>query len=143
MQSTTPTVSEQAEAFARNGVLVVPGVFAREEAQAWKEECRRLLDRLTAEAQARGAALPKFRQSGVFVGLSINSSLCRAFARDPRLLDLMEPLIGPNIMFWSDKVVFKAEEVAENTPWHQDWAYWHGCHMPGLRSTMSIPQTAA
>jgi ectoine hydroxylase-related dioxygenase (phytanoyl-CoA dioxygenase family) len=128
MQSTTPTVSEQAEAFARNGVLVVPGVFAREEAQAWKEECRRLLDRLTAEAQARGAALPKFRQSGVFVGLSINSSLCRAFARDPRLLDLMEPLIGPNIMFWSDKVVFKAEEVAENTPWHQDWAYWHGCH---------------
>ena len=128
MHSTTPMASERATAFARDGVLVVPGVFSRQEAQAWKEECRVLLDRLTAEAKARGDASPKFRQTGVFVGLSINSATCRAFARDPRLLDLLEPLIGPNIMFWSDKVVFKAEEVTENTPWHQDWAYWHGCH---------------
>jgi len=128
MQSTRQPASEQAESFARDGVLVVPGVYNRDEVRAWKQECRDLLDRLTAEAQARGEARPKFWQSGVFVGLSINSALCRRFARDERLLDVLEPLIGPNIMFWSDKVVFKAEDVAENTPWHQDWAYWHGCH---------------
>lgn len=114
--------------FARAGVLIVPGLFSREEARDWKEACRELLARLTEEARRRGDPRPKFRQSGVFVGLSVHSPACRAFARDPRLLDALEPLLGPNIMFWSDKVVFKAEEADHDTPWHQDWPYWRGCH---------------
>lgn len=128
MDATKPSAEAQAAEFARTGVLIVPGLFSREEARAWKGACQELLGRLTEEARQRGAPRPTFWQSGVFVGLSIHNPVCRAFARDPRLLDALEPLLGPNMMFWSDKVVFKAEEADDATPWHQDWPYWRGCH---------------
>jgi ectoine hydroxylase-related dioxygenase (phytanoyl-CoA dioxygenase family) len=52
----------------------------------------------------------------------------RRIARDERLLDVLEGLIGPEIGFLSDKVVFKDREVDYESPWHQDWAYWGGSH---------------
>jgi phytanoyl-CoA hydroxylase len=103
-------------------------LFSVAETQKWKEECRRVLEAETAAALARGAPRPPFWHTGVYVGLSIASPLCRSLARDPRLLDALEPAIGPNISFWSDKVVFKADEAVSSTPWHQDWSYWEGYH---------------
>jgi ectoine hydroxylase-related dioxygenase (phytanoyl-CoA dioxygenase family) len=40
----------------------------------------------------------------------------------------MEALLGPHILFWSDKVVFKGEGADYGTPWHQDWPYRKGIH---------------
>ena len=117
-----------AEQFTQDGFLVVPELFSRAEAQAWKAECQRILDQLTGEAENRGEPRPRFWQTDVYVGLSIQSPVFRALGRDARLLDVLEPIIGPNIMFWSDKVVFKSAETDFGTPWHQDWAYWRGIH---------------
>ncbi len=125
MQASTLELSRQ---FATQGFIIAPEVFRPEETAVWKEECRRILAAVTAEAEAAGKPRPGFWQSGVYVGLSIRSEVFRAMARDPRLLDLMEALIGPNLLFWSDKVVFKAEEADFDTPWHQDWPYWKGAH---------------
>jgi hypothetical protein len=126
--SASTTRNSLSARFAADGFVVVPEVIRPEETRAWKEECRRLLATLTEEARARGEPRPRFWESGVYVGLSIRSAVFRAVARDPRLLDILEPLIGPDLMFWSDKVVFKAEEADFDTPWHQDWPYWKGCH---------------
>jgi phytanoyl-CoA hydroxylase len=125
MSPATNSVSTQ---FARDGYYVTDRLFTAEEARQWKQECRRVLDAEAAAALDRDAPRPQFLQTGVYVGLSVASPLCRQFARDPRLLDALEPVIGPNITFWSDKVVFKAEETTASTPWHQDWPYWEGCH---------------
>ena len=85
----------------------------------------RILDDVAREERERGEERPQFLQSGVYVGLSKRSAVCRRFARDPRLLDVMEAVIGPNILFWSDKVVFKSEETDYGTPftssvWHEN-----------------------
>ncbi len=55
--------------------------------------------------------------------------------RDPRLLefllsdevlDLVEPLVGPNIGLWSSHFISKSPFKGKATPWHEDSAYWDG-----------------
>ena len=55
--------------------------------------------------------------------------------RDPQLfeflladavLDLVEPIIGPDIGLWSSHFISKAPRVGHATPWHEDSAYWEG-----------------
>jgi hypothetical protein len=54
---------------------------------------------------------------------------------DPRLfeflmadevLDIVEPLIGPNIGLWSSHFIAKEPFVGRATPWHEDSTYWKG-----------------
>jgi len=55
--------------------------------------------------------------------------------RDPRLmefllsdtvLDLVEPVVGPNIGLWSSHFISKAPRTGKATPWHEDSSYWNG-----------------
>lgn len=55
--------------------------------------------------------------------------------RDPRLfeflmsdeiLDLVEPLIGPNIGLWASHFIAKEPLIGRATPWHEDSSYWKG-----------------
>ena len=55
--------------------------------------------------------------------------------RDPRLLeflqsdevlDLVEPLIGPNIGLWASHLICKEPFTGKATPWHEDSSYWNG-----------------
>lgn len=114
--------------FDRDGVVVVPDLITRDEAHTLKAEIRGLLDEVIQEAQERGEDVPTSLRNGIYVGLSKRSAACRQIHRDPRLLDVIEAVIGPNVLFWSDKVVFKAEDADFGTPWHQDWPYWKGIH---------------
>jgi len=54
--------------------------------------------------------------------------------RDPRLLEfllsdevlnLIEPIIGPNIGLWSSHFISKDPYVGKATPWHEDSFYWN------------------
>ncbi len=55
--------------------------------------------------------------------------------RDPRLLefllsdealDLIEPVIGPNIGLWASHFISKDPFAGKATPWHEDSSYWNG-----------------
>jgi len=46
--------------------------------------------------------------------------------QSPRMTAILQQLIGPNVEFLSYKAVFKNAKTAFRSPWHQDWAYWHG-----------------
>jgi len=124
-------IAEIGKRFQADGFIIVPQLVTEEEAVALKAEARRVLDTVRAEAHARGET-PSFEKNGVFVGVSVRSEKFRQLNRDPRLLDVLEPIIGPNILFWSDKIVFKSEETDFGTPWHQDWPYWKGAHKVSL-----------
>lgn len=54
------------------------------------------------------------------------------FLLAPELLDLVEPLVGPNIGLWSSGFISKDPFTGAATPWHEDSAYWEG-----LISTMN------
>jgi chlorinating enzyme len=55
--------------------------------------------------------------------------------RDPRLLDflladevldLIEPIVGPNIGLWASHFICKPPRTGKATPWHEDSSYWNG-----------------
>jgi ectoine hydroxylase-related dioxygenase (phytanoyl-CoA dioxygenase family) len=114
--------------FRENGFVKVEGMFSAADVAEFKEEIRRILDAARERAAARGDAPGSVAADGVYVGLAAGSDYFRQVARDERLLDALEPILGPNIEFLSDKVVFKAADVDYGSPWHQDWPYWGGAH---------------
>lgn len=68
-------------------------------------------------------------------GKKLSDELDTPHFRDPRLLqfllsdevlDLVEPLIGPNIALWSSHFICKDPYTGRPTPWHEDSAYWNG-----------------
>jgi hypothetical protein len=45
-------------------------------------------------------------------------------ATDPRILDLVEDLIGPDIIVWATHFFCKVPHDPKAVPWHQDASYW-------------------
>lgn len=45
---------------------------------------------------------------------------------DDQVLDLVEPLIGPDIALFSSHFICKPAKVGKRVPWHEDSAYWKG-----------------
>jgi ectoine hydroxylase-related dioxygenase (phytanoyl-CoA dioxygenase family) len=114
--------------FDRDGILVVPHLFTVDDVKAFKQEIGRIVDEVKSEAAQVGRDPKQVLHNGVYVGLAARSALFRQVAGDERILDLLETIIGPNIAFLSDKVVFKNDETDFGSPWHQDWPYWKGSH---------------
>ncbi|MCB1746464.1 MAG: phytanoyl-CoA dioxygenase family protein [Gammaproteobacteria bacterium] len=46
------------------------------------------------------------------------------FFTDDQLLDLVEPLLGPDIVLWTAAVFCKPAATGLEVPWHQDGQYW-------------------
>nr|WP_141680376.1 phytanoyl-CoA dioxygenase family protein [Paenibacillus sp. FJAT-27812] len=76
-----------------------------------------------------------FEEQWELVGRRLNSELDTPHFRDERLLkfllsdevlDMVEPLIGPNIGLWSSHFICKEPLIGKQTPWHEDSAYWNG-----------------
>jgi hypothetical protein len=68
-------------------------------------------------------------------GDKLSDELDTPHFRDPRLLDflladevldLVEPLVGPDIALWTSHFISKDPKVGRATPWHEDSAYWNG-----------------
>lgn len=68
-------------------------------------------------------------------GAKLSDELDTPHFRDSRLLDfllsdyvldLVEPLIGPDIALWSSHFICKDPYTGRPTPWHEDSAYWNG-----------------
>ena len=45
-------------------------------------------------------------------------------ATDPRILDLVEDLMGPDILCWASAVLSKRPQDPKAVPWHQDASFW-------------------
>lgn len=56
------------------------------------------------------------------------------FVNEPKLLDMIERQIGPNILFWSGGGVSKPPHTGMEIKWHQDAPYWNvsGNHAGGV-----------
>ncbi|MBX9965162.1 MAG: phytanoyl-CoA dioxygenase family protein [Burkholderiales bacterium] len=47
-----------------------------------------------------------------------------AAAQDPGVLDLVEQVLGPDLILWITRVLCKPPAVGREVPWHQDGEYW-------------------
>jgi len=68
-------------------------------------------------------------------GSKLSDELDTPHWRDERLLDyllsdevldLVQPIVGPNIALWSSHFICKDPYAGRATPWHEDSAFWKG-----------------
>ena len=46
------------------------------------------------------------------------------YATLPPILDLVEQILGPDVILWGSQVFCKPAQVGREVPWHQDGEYW-------------------
>ena len=128
----------QVAQYEKEGYLHLPGVFGRGEAAELRREAHELMERLmrrqeidatwgSARAVAGGARTrllhchnPQF-QAAAFTRLLV----------DPRLVDPVADLIGPNVQLHHAKLFIKPPEKGSPFPMHQDYPFF-----PHERHTM-------
>ena len=105
--------AEQVEAYRRDGYLhPLPCLAA--------DETKRLRDRLEAyEAESGEAATLVIRNKG-----HLKLRVLYDLVHDPRILDAVESVIGPDILCWSSSLFVKEPHDPAYVAWHQDSFYW-------------------
>jgi len=105
---------EQIEFYHREGYLYpLDGIS--------KERCNELLDGVTRFEDEYGVNPGVFKLKG-----HLTMKETWDFAREPRILDIAEDLIGPNILAFASRFWVKPGSDGSFVSWHQDSAYF-GC----------------
>lgn len=127
---------QQIEQYRRDGYLVFEELFHIAEVEALLSRLEELVlqpvpcpegIRMQVEpAVQRGeasAASPMERLRKV-EGLVEHETAFARLAADPRILDVMHDLIGPDIKLFRDALMMKPPHHGSAKPYHQDSAYW-------------------
>jgi hypothetical protein len=104
----------QIEAFQRDGFLAPVDALTPTEARGLRaelEEFERTLPPGPIGARDRRK-------------LHVRLPWARALVEDPRILDIMEPLLGPDILVFTSTFFIKEAQTDAITAWHQDATYF-------------------
>lgn len=116
----------QAEAWDRDGFLVVEDAFGADEvaalACALDPATRRVADLLEQIPGGRLSVAGTDTQI-VAPNLVAGSEELRRFCRHPVLVDLCADLVGPDVRLYWEQAVYKQPYSAEPVLWHQDNGY--------------------
>jgi ectoine hydroxylase-related dioxygenase (phytanoyl-CoA dioxygenase family) len=109
------TEAEQA-AYARDGFVRPIRVLSDAEAAAGRAAFEAF------ERAAEGRPRPAAQYLRVNAHLASDAPL--AIARDARVLDAVESVLGPDLLLWSAEYFVKEPGSAKVVTWHQDLTYW-------------------
>ena len=122
---------DQLEFWNENGYLAIENVIPRDEV----EGLRAALDRLTAHADSLTESTDRFKLQafGDSAGGRLVQQIAEphelggewmALARDARILDVVEALLGPDILLYYSMLMMKPARQGFRAPWHQDFAFF-------------------
>jgi len=104
----------EVETFHRDGYYAPVDVFGVEEARRWR-----------ADLEAFERTLPPGPVSaGNRRKLHVRLPWARDLVEDPRLLDVMESILGPDILVFTSTFFIKEPRTDAITVWHQDSTYF-------------------
>lgn len=109
--------SAQTASYARDGFLCPIDILTP--AQAARH--RAALE--VAEA-TDPAVLPRRVGEYLRMNAHLTTGISLAQARNPRILDAVESILGPDLMLWSCEYFIKEPGSASIVSWHQDLTYW-------------------
>jgi phytanoyl-CoA hydroxylase len=131
-----PLTPEQKARYARDGFLVFPQLFPRDVSGRLLERVDELLSghaplpggvRVQIEPAiertppGEGGTDPAVRKIECLIE---HDERFFALARDPRLLDPVTDLLGPDVKLFRDALMMKPAHHGSAKPYHQDSAYW-------------------
>src|SRR3954466_2751932 len=106
--------ADQVSTFAREGYLrFTEPVFSAQKFAGLKDHFEQKLLRLPADVRPEGMDVPHFTDTKLFDWL---------FADE--VLDLVEPIVGPDIALFSSHFICKPRGNGKRVPWHEDSFYW-------------------
>jgi hypothetical protein len=104
----------EVDAFHRDGYYAPVDIFSVDEARRWR-----------ADLEAFEATLPAGPVSaGNRRKLHVRCPWARDLVGDPRLLDVMESILGPDILVFTSTFFIKEPRTDAITAWHQDATYF-------------------
>lgn len=109
---------EQAAQYWRDGYLFPISVFSRSDAAQYRAQFEQI------EAEWLTADLPNPLNTYKRVNAQCVLPLAAKMALDPRVLDVVEGVLGPDIMLWSAEFFIKEPQTTQIVSMHQDLTYW-------------------
>jgi ectoine hydroxylase-related dioxygenase (phytanoyl-CoA dioxygenase family) len=125
--------TDQVDAYRCDGFLFpfdVLGEQQRRECLAGLERFERWLGKQVNQAEVRWRTMPY-----------LHLPWANALARHPNILDVVEDLIGPDILIWTSTFFIKEANSPTYAAWHQDGTYFG--HEPQELVTAWVALTAA
>jgi Phytanoyl-CoA dioxygenase (PhyH) len=113
--------AEELDTYRRDG-LVKPACGLPEGVLA---SMRAALDDLlaaTPDLASEGLVTPHL--PGAYGLPAVQTDRWLGFCTHPGILDMVEAVIGPDIILWGSQVFCKPSRVGMEVPWHQDGEYW-------------------
>jgi non-heme Fe2+,alpha-ketoglutarate-dependent halogenase len=104
---------QQVEQFQRDGVLFPLDAYERGEIEGLRRK-------LEALAQAEGGKLSRGTNQKPHMLLPWLADT----VREPRILDAVEGVLGPNLLCWASGFFWKQPQDPAYISWHQDSTYW-------------------
>jgi non-haem Fe2+, alpha-ketoglutarate-dependent halogenase len=108
---------QQVEQFQRDGVLFPLDAYGRGEIEGLRRK-------LEALAQAEGGKLSRGTNQKPHMLLPWLADMIR----EPRILDAVEGVLGPNLLCWASGFFWKQPQDPAYISWHQDSTYWGLSH---------------
>ncbi len=109
------THADEARAdFERNGFFIFEHFLAVQ----GLAQCRLLLDRMARRRDPKA-------DNDVYFNAHQQEPWLFDLATHPRLLDLIEQHVGPNIVLWGSNIIAKPPGMGQIVAWHQDATEWN------------------
>src|SRR5437773_9470167 len=119
-QSVGRLLPQQVAEYGREGFLIYPeAVFPQKTFDGLKEHFEQKLNRLPDGYRPEAMDVPHFTDTKLFEWLFSDE-----------VLDLVEPITGPDIALFSIHFICKPRGNGKRVPWHEDSAYWKGIMEP-------------
>ena len=110
---------EQVDFYRRNGYLKFGRIFTRPEMDALREHVDAMIAALPEGKRPEAMDVPHFTDPWLF-----------RYLVHPRVLDVIEDFLGPDIALWSSHFIAKPRGDGKAVPWHTDGAYWRNRLQP-------------
>jgi len=108
--------NKQVENYRCEGYLIFQDqVFSNDKFASLKNYFEGMLAALPADVRPESMDVPHFAHPELFKWLF-----------DDEVLDLVEPILGPDIALFSSHFICKPKGNGKRVPWHEDSAYWRG-----------------
>lgn len=104
-------------AYRRDGYLCPIDIFDADEAAAHRSA-------LEALERDYAGTLPRPVREYLRIATHLGTDVPLRVASDPRILDKVESILGPDIMMWSCEYFIKEPSSPSLVSWHQDLTYW-------------------
>jgi phytanoyl-CoA hydroxylase len=126
---------DQIDAYWRDGYVCIRGLFGSDDLEPWLRHTRELAGGTVAPPPAmqmvrdvmvaKKAYAPPTREHEICkINFFENDPTYMGYARHPALLDCLESLLGPEILFVNSMVITKPPGVDGRHPLHQDLLYF-------------------